>query len=81
MSFRLSSEGEIYSGLRKGFAVGALLASVIELMCLFRPDYHWLQRLGLLGVIVFSTGNAVLVYWPRGTRSRLEEDGRQGGNQ
>lgn len=81
MSFRLSSEGKIYKALRVCFAVGALLAWIMVLMFSSQPDSHWLQRLGLLAAIFFSTGNVVLIYWPKETRTRSEDDDQEGGRQ
>jgi hypothetical protein len=81
MSFRVSPQREIYNALRKSFAVGALLAWILVLMCTSRPDYHWLQRLGMLAAIFFSTGNAVLIYWPKETRTRSQDDDKEGGRQ
>jgi len=81
MSFRVSSDGQIYNALRKGFAVGGLLAWITVLMCLFRTDWQWLQRSGLLAAIIFSTGNVVLVYWPQRPLSRLEDDDQRGAGQ
>jgi hypothetical protein len=78
MSFRFSREGNAYNALRKGFVVGGLISSVAVLFCLFHPNFYWLERLGLLGVIFFSTGNVVLIYWPKETGARLKDD-EQGG--
>lgn len=81
MSFRVSPQGDIYNALRKWFAVGALLAWILVLMCSSRPDYDWLHRLGSLAAIFFSTGNVVLIYWPKETSGRSEDDGREGARQ
>jgi hypothetical protein len=81
MSFRVSPQGEIYNALRKWFAVGALLAWIMALMFSSQPDSHWLQRLGLLAAIFFSTGNVVLIYWPKETRTRREDNDEEGAAQ
>ena len=78
MSFRFSMGRNAYGTLRKGFAVAGLIASVTCLLCMFHPNYHWLQRLGLLATILFATGNVVLIYWPKQSRARLEDEDQGG---
>jgi len=81
MSLLISKEGNLFKVLRKGFPVGGLIACVTVFLSMYHPNYRWLQEAGSLAVIFFLIGNLVLIYWPKETRPRLDDDGQGGGPQ
>lgn len=74
MSSHSSLQTKTHYALSWCFWAGNTLAWLTVLVCSFHPRFHWLQRLGYIAAIIFSTGNLVLVHRGKQQRAQLQGD-------